>query len=199
MIHDSKKRYSGRLCQPLDPGDMYEVFWEKRYTASGVTLSLRPLSFLTDEPLLRELALLELPGRPQIAETLFRTKKDELSMLAFSDFGQSFLGAVDGRPAFLAIIHRMQQHTMGHSYTALPRDHKLTLERVLAIDSSPSDVYAFAIWQGCAECLLEFPEVGRLITALDIFRPSEKQYCRAAGFRPLARISGSNLEELYCR
>ena len=199
MTHDSKKRYSGSLCQPLDPVDVYEVFWEKRFSNEGITISLRPLSLPTDEPLLRGLAALELPDRAEMAETLFKTKKDELTMLALSDFGQSFLGMIDGQPAFLAIVHRMQQHIMGHLYPALPGDHKFSLERLPVIDGSPSDVYAFAIWQSCTDCLLEFPEVKRVITALDIFRPSEKRYCRAAGFRPLARTGGSNLEELYCR
>ena len=199
MIHDSKKRYSGSLCQPLDPVDMYEPFWEKRFSEEGVTISLRPLSLPADEPLLRELAALELPERAEMAETLFKTKKDELSMLALSDFGQSFLGMVDGQPAFLIIVHRMQQHIMGHFYSALPGDHKLSLERVPVIRDCPSDVYAFAIWQSCTDFLLGFSEVKRLIMALDIFRPSEKQYCRAAGFRPLTRKGGSDLEELYCR
>ena len=199
MIHDSKKNYSGSLCQPLDPADVYEAFWEKRFPEEGMTISLRPLSLPTDEPLLRELAILELPERVEMAETLFKTKKDELSMLALSDFGQSFLGMVNGQPAFLTIVHRMQQHIMGRFYSALPGDYKFSLERLPVINSSPPDVFAFAIWQSCTELLLEFPEVGRLITALDIFRPSEKQYCRAAGFRPLTRTGGSNLEELYCR
>jgi hypothetical protein len=93
----------------------------------------------------------------------------------------------------------MQQHIMGHFYSALAGDHKLSLERLALINDCSSDVYAFAIWQSCTDCLLAFPEVRRLVTALDIFRPSEKQYCRAAGFRPLIRTGGSNLEELYCR
>ena len=199
MTHDSKKRYLGSLCQPLDPSDVYDVFWEKRFSKEDITISLRPLSLLTDEPLLRGLAILELPERTEMAETLFKTKKDELTMLALSDFGQSFLGMIDDRPAFLAIVHRMQQHILGNLYPALPGDHKLSLERLPVVDGLPSDVYAFAIWQSCTDCLLEFPEVGRLITALDIFRPSEKQYCRAVGFRPLIRTGGSDLEELYCR
>ena len=199
MIHDSKKRYSGSLYQPLDPADVYEVFWERHFSTEGVIISLRPLSLPADEPLLRELAVLELPERAEMAETLFRTKKEELGMLALSDFGQSFLGMVDGLPAFLAIVHRMQQHIMGHFYSALPGDHKLSVERLPVIRDCSSDVFAFAIWQSCTDLLLEFPEVKRLITALDIFHPSEKQYCRAAGFRPLTRTGGSDLEELYCR
>jgi len=199
MIHDGKKCYSGSLCQPLNPADVYEVFWKKRFSEECITISLRPLSLPIDEPLLRELAVLELPERVEIAETLFKTKKDELSMLALSDFGQSFLGMVDGQPAFLVVVHRMQQHILGHFYSALPGDYKLSLERLPVINSCPPDVYAYAIWQSCTDLFLEFPEVRRLITALDIFRPSEKQYCRAAGFRPLTRTGGSNLEELYCR
>jgi hypothetical protein len=199
MTHDSKKRYLGSLCQTLDSSEVYEVFWEKRFSKEDITISLRPLSLLTDEPLLRALAVLELPERTEIAETLFKTKKDELTMLALSDFGQSFLGMIDDQPAFLATVHRMQQHILGNSYPALSGDHRFSLERLPVIDGFPSDVYAFVIWQSCTDCLLEFPEVGRLITALDIFRPSEKQYCRAAGFRPLIRTRGSDLEELYCR
>ncbi|HVU54316.1 MAG TPA: hypothetical protein VHD83_04640 [Puia sp.] len=199
MTHDSKKRYSGSLCQPLDPADMYEVFWEKRFPEEGVTISLRPLYLPADEPVLRELAIFELPEKAVIAESLFKTKKEELSMLALSDFGQSFLGMIDGQPAFLVVVHRMQQHIMGHWYDARPGDHNLGLERLPLIDDSLSEAYAFAVWQGCTDCLMEFQEVGRLVTALDIFRPSEKQYCRAAGFRPLARTGGSNLVELYCR
>jgi len=199
MTHDSKSHYSGNLCQPLDMADVYEVFWEKHFSREGITISLRPLSLPTDELLLRGLAYLELPERAEIAETLFRTKKDELTMLALSDFGQSFLGIIDGQPAFLAIVHRIQQHVMGNFYPALPGDYKFSLERLPVINDSPSDAFAFAVWQSCTDFLLGFPEVRRLITALDIFRPSEKQYCRAAGFRPLARTGGSNLEELYCR
>jgi hypothetical protein len=199
MIHHIKSCYLGSLCQALNPAGVHEVVWEKRFHDEDMTISMRPLSLPSDESTIRELAALELPERTELAEMLFKTKRNELSLLALSDFGQSFLGMVDDHPAFLVTVHCIWQHVVADRYPALYGDYKLCVERLSVIGGRISNVYAFAIWQSCAEFLLEFPEVKRLVAALDIFRPSEKQYCRAAGFRSLPQTGGSILEELYCR
>lgn len=197
-MNNSKRPLAGGLCQPLDPGIEYESVCKTQFPEEGVTLSLRPLYLATDDPLIREFAMLELPERKELAEVLYRTKKQELGMLTISDLGQSFLGLIDEHPAFLLTIHRMQQHSLGQYYAALPGDYKFQLERLPVVDGRYAEPFASAVWQTCTDCVFTFPEVRRLITALDMLRPSEKQYCRAAGFRHLAGMGGKpEWEELY--
>jgi len=198
MNDNIKRPFNGELCQPLDPLAAYGEVWTKYFPGEGITISLRPLSLPADDLLIREFAALELPERKELAEVLYRTKKEELSLLTASNLGQSFLGLIDERPAFLVTIHRMQQNSLGRSYLSLPGDYRIDLERLPLVGGSTAGVFATAIWQACPDCFFAYPEVGRLITALDILRPSEKQYCRAAGFRPLARNGGGpTWEELY--
>ena len=197
-MNNSKQSFVGELCQPLDPGIEYGAVFETQFPPQGVTLSLRPLYLAVDDPLIREFARLELPERKELAEVLYRTKKQELGMLTISNLGQSFLGLIDGHPAFLLTIHRMQQHTLGQYYAALPGDYKFQLERLPVVGHRDADLYATAVWQTSTACVFAFPEVRRLITALDMLRPSEKQYCRAAGFRHMAGTGRkSEWEELY--
>jgi hypothetical protein len=198
MNDKNKRPFDGELCQPLDPGAEYGTVCTKQFPEAGITLSLRPLSLTADDPLLREFAILELPDRKELAEVLYRTKKEELGLLTISDLGQSFLGFIDEQPAFLVTIYRMQQNNLGRYYASQPGDHRIHLERLSLVGGRDADAFALVIWQACPACFFAFPEVKRLITALDILRPSEKQYCRAAGFRPLARtVSGHGWEELY--
>jgi hypothetical protein len=198
-MNDANKRpFTGELCQPLDPDIVYGEVCIKQFPGEGITLSLRPLSLTADETLLREFALLELSGRKDLEEALFRTKKEELNLLTISDLGQSFMGSIDDQPAFLVTIHRMRQSNLGRRYAEQPGDYELQLERLPRVGGRDGDVFASAIWQACPDCFFAFPEVGRLITTLDILQPGEKQYCRAAGFRPLARTAGGyEWEELY--
>jgi hypothetical protein len=198
MNDDNKCPFTGELCQPLDPDIMYGEVCIKRMPNEGINLSLRPLSLTVDEPLLREFAILELPERKDLAEILYRTKKEELGLLTMSDLGQSFMGFIDEQPAFLVTIYRIQQNNLDRYYSSLPGDYKLQLERLPMVGGRDAEVFAPAIWQACPDCFFAFPEVGRLITALDILRPQEKQYCRLAGFRPLTRTGGGpDWEELY--
>ncbi|MBN9380179.1 MAG: hypothetical protein J0H74_05410 [Chitinophagaceae bacterium] len=198
MNDDNKRPFNGELCQPLNPDIKYGEICVKRFLDEGITLSLRPLSLPADEPLLRQFAILELPGRKELEEALFRTKKEELGLLILSDLGQSFMGFIDEQPAFLVTIYRVQQSSLGRRYAEQPGDYKIRLERLPMVGGRDSDVFAPAIWQACPDCFFAFPEVGRLITTLDILQPGEKQYCRAAGFRPLTRIGvGHDWEELY--
>jgi hypothetical protein len=199
MSEYNKKTFKGELCQPLDPHDLYEVFCTRQFPGEDITITLRPLSIPTDDPVLRELTAYELPERREMAEVLFRTRRDELSILAASDFGQSFIGMVGDHPAFLVVIHRVQQNILDQYYASQPGDYRIAVERLPLVDGHPADVFASAVWRSCPLCFFAFPEVKRLISTLDIFRPLEKQYCRAAGFRPLARTGGSDLEELYFR
>lgn len=193
-----KRTFDGELCQPLDPGTDYGMICTKQFPGEDITLSLRPLSITADDPLVREFAILELPERTELAEVLYRTKKEELGLLTISDLGQSFIGSINNEPAALITIYRMQQNNLGRAYAALPGDYRMHLERRPIVGGRDADVFALAIWQACPACFFAFPEVKRLITALDILRPSEKQYCRAAGFRPLARTGiGPAWEELY--
>jgi hypothetical protein len=198
MNDNNKRQFDGALCQPLDPGAEYGTVCTKLFPEEGITLSLRPLSLTADDPLLREFAILELPDRKELAEVLYRTKKEELGMLTISDLGQSFLGFIDEQPAFLVTIYRMQQNNLGRYYASQPGDFRIHLERLPLVGGRDADAFALAIWQACPACFFAFPEVQRLITVLDILRPLEKQYCRAAGFRPLARTGGGyDWEELY--
>jgi hypothetical protein len=198
-MNDTNERpFEGELCQPLDPGANYGMICMKQFPGDNMTLSLRPLSIIADDPLLREFAILELPERTELAEVLYRTRKEELGLLTISDLGQSFMGFINEEPAFLATIYRMQQHHMGRYYASLPGDYKIHLERRPIAGSGDAEVFAQTIWQACPACFFAFPEVKRLVTALDILRPSEKQYCWGAGFRPLARTGGGPAwEELY--
>jgi len=198
MNDDNKRPFAGELCQPLDPDIMYGEICIKRLPNEGINLSLRPLSLAIDESLLREFAILELPERKDLAEALYRTKKEELDFLTLSDLGQSFMGFIDEQPAFLVTVYSMQQNSLGRHYASRPGDYKIRLERLPMVDGRDADAFAPAIWQACSDCLFTFPEVGRLIAALDILRPQEKQYCRLAGFRPLTRSGGGpDWEELY--
>jgi hypothetical protein len=198
MNDDNKRPFTGELCQPLDPDIMYEKVCIKRLPDEGVNLSLRPLSLTADELLLREFAMLELPERKELAEVLYRTKKEELGLLVVSNLGQSFMGFIDELPAFLVTIYNMQQNDLGRHYSSQPGDYKIRLERLPTVGGRDANAFAPAIWQVCLECFFAFPEVGRLITTLDILYPLEKQYCRLAGFRPLTRTGGwPDWEELY--
>jgi len=200
MSDNNKRPFNGGLCQPLDPDTEYGIACTQHFhfPNEDITISLRPLSLTADDPLLREFAILEMPERKELAEALYRTKKEELGLLSISNLGQSFLGMIDEQPAFLSTIHRMQQDNLGRFYASLPGDYRIHLERLPIINGREADRFAFAIWQTCPACFFAFPEVKRLITVLDILRPSEKQYCRAAGFRPLARTGGGpDWEELY--
>ena len=67
MSDNSKKTFKGELCQSLDPGDLYEVFFAKQFSGN-ITISMRPLSLPGDDLLLRDLAALELPERKEMAE-----------------------------------------------------------------------------------------------------------------------------------
>lgn len=197
-MNNSKRPYPAELCQPLDPSMEYGTVYRTSFPAGGVTLSIRPLYLASDDPLIREFARLELPERQELAEVLYRTKKEELGMLTISDLGQSFLGLIDEHPAFLLTIHHMQQHGLGQYYAALPGDYKFQLERLPIVAGRDAEPYAAAIWQVSTDCVFAFREVKRLVTALDMLRPSEKQFCRAAGFRHLAATGGKpEWEELY--
>src|SRR6187402_1204757 len=123
-MNNSKRSFSGELCQPLDPGIEYGAVCKKQFPGEDTILSLRPLYLAVDDPLIREFARLELPERKELAEVLYRTKKAELGMLTISNLGQSFLGLIDELPAFLLTIHRMQQNSLGHYYAALPGDYR---------------------------------------------------------------------------
>jgi len=125
MNDDNKRPFNGNLCQPLDPDIIYEDVCIKRFANEGIKLSLRPLSLIADDPLLREFAVLELPDRKELADVLYRTKKEELGLLTLSDLGQSFMGSIDEHPAFLVTIHRMQQSSLGGSYAGQPGDYKI--------------------------------------------------------------------------
>jgi len=198
MNDNNKNPFDGNLCQPLDPDAAYGVVCTKQFPREGITLSLRPLSLTADDTLLREFAILELPERKELAEVLYRTKKEELGLLTISDLGQSFIGFIDDQPAFLVSIYRMQQNNLGRCYPSLPGDYRIHLERLSLVGGRDAETFALAVWQACPAWFFSFPEVKRLITALDIERPSEKQYCRAVGFRPLARTGGGpDWEELY--
>jgi hypothetical protein len=198
MNDNNKNPFDGNLCQPLDPDAAYGVVCTKQFPREGITLSLRPLSLSADDTLLKEFAILELPERKELAEVLYRTKKEELGLLTISDLGQSFIGFIDDQPAFLVSIYRMQQNNLGRYYSSLPGDYRIHLERLSLVGGRDGETFALAIWQACPAWFFSFPEVKRLITALDIERPSEKQYCRAVGFRPLARTGGGpDWEELY--
>lgn len=199
MSQYKKRSLDGDLCQPLDPAAEYGVVCTRSFSDQGITLSLRPLSIATDDLLLREFALHELPERKELAEILYKTKKEELGMLRLSDFGQSFIGFIDADPAFLAAVYRMQQDSLGRHYHSLPGDYRLHLERLPAVGGRDAEPFAMAIWQACPSCFFAFEEVGRLITSLDIEKPAEKVYCRAAGFRPLMRTGGPDWEELFVR
>ena len=198
MNNNNQRPFDGALCQPLDPDAAYATVCMKQFPPGSMTLSLRPLSLTADDTLLREFAILELPGRKELAEVLYRTKKEELGLLTISDLGQSFIGFIDEQPAFLVSIYRMQQNYLGRHYSSLPGDYRMHLERLSLVGGREAEAFALAIWQACPAWFFSFPEVKRLITALDIERPSEKQYCRAVGFRPLARTGGTpDWEQLY--
>lgn len=198
MNDDNKRPFTGELCQPLDPDAAYEEVCIQKFSHEGITLSLRPLSLTVDDLLLREFAVLELPERKELADVLYRTKKEELGLLTISDLGQSFIGSIDEQPAFLVTIHRMQQSNLGRHYPSQAGDYNIQLERLPTVGGRNADIFAPVIWQACPDCFFAFPEVRRLITVLDILRPLEKQYCRAAGFRPMSRKGGGyDWEELY--
>ena len=179
----------GDLCARLDINELYEPAFRQQSRRSDVCITLRPVSFSEDEEMVAVCALLEWTNEsPSTPEDRVNSEKDVLQSIADSEAGQTFLGIIDDRAAFLTGIHESLQHPISNVYPARKGDYFLTLKMPPYPGEALHDDLSLSILQACLVHYFSFPFVEKIMARIDKKNFFENELYELAGFRFLREM-----------
>lgn len=179
------------LCGRLDIAELYEPVFRYRSRRSNTGICLRPVCLPADEDLVMECTLLEWTkkGSDQDEDRIDAEKK-VLKAIADSDSGQTFLGTIDDRPAFLAGVHKALQYPVSGSgfFKAREADYFLTLLMPPFPGEEPMDDLSLSVLQACLTHYFSYPAVENVMARVDKNNLQETGLYESAGFRFLRDV-----------
>jgi hypothetical protein len=196
-IFKDKSGGYGDLCARIDSTVRYEPVFRHHSRRSDVSIALRPLSLPLDDGMVAACALLEwTKGSPSSAEDRVEAEKKVLETIADSDAGQTFLGTIDDRAAFLTGIYRTPQHPVSGMYPAREGDYLFTLQmppdppQQMPDDllAAPINDLSLSVLQACLTHYFSFPQVEKIIARIDKNDPAINKLYENAGFRFLREV-----------
>jgi acetyl CoA:N6-hydroxylysine acetyl transferase len=178
------KSLSSGLCTSLLPMGPERGVAFKEIPDKKLRLSVRPFSVDTDVATLYKWMSQEyagpLLGRTQPPQELVESY---VSMIE-SDFAQPFMCLVNDVPVCQVDVYKTQQDAISLYYTPRPGDYGIQLVLApLAIQHN-----LVILIRTCLEYFFTFPEVGRIVSDVDLKNEWNNTLFKEAGFRPSQKI-----------
>ena len=192
-IFKGKSYGYGDLCVGLDMNELHEPVYRQHSRRSDVHITLRPLSFLSDDEIITVCALLEwTKGSPHSPQERVDAERKVLKAIAESDAGQTFLGNIDDRAAFLTSVYKSLQHPISNLYPARESDYFLTLKMPAFPGAAGIDDLSLSVLQACLAHYFSYPPVEKILTRIEAGDLQENEEYENAGFRFLSEIGPSD-------